>query len=144
MVDIGIPQPINGWIFQRTSELEAGHHALNPSRFPSRFDRAPIYHRLLEIPPWNSRKFSRVVVDSIPHNSTEAIVKETLEEAVAADTRSLSRKTARSPEGTVDVDPPSPMNDSFMILIEIGVGVDEGPRPNMTIGGRVQSPVKPR
>ena len=92
----------------------------------------------------NSTKFSRVVVDSIPHNSTKAIIKATLEEAVAADTRSLSGKTARSLEGNVDVEPPSSMDDSSMILIEIGVGVDEGPRPNMTIGDRAQSSVKPR
>ena len=91
----------------------------------------------------NSTKFSRVVVDSIPHNSTEAIVKAMLEQAVAADTRSLSRKTARSPEGNVDVEPSGSMDDSSMILIEIGVGVDEG-SPNMTIGGRTQSSVKPR
>ena len=38
-------QAINGWIFQRTSELEAGHHALNSSKFPSRLDRASVYHR---------------------------------------------------------------------------------------------------
>ena len=31
-----------------------------------------------------------------------------------------------------------------MVLIEIGVGVDEGLHPNMTIGGRAQSSVKPR
>ena len=92
----------------------------------------------------NSTKFSRVVVDSISLNSTKAIVKNTLEEAVAADTSLLSRKTARSPEGNVDVEPPSSMDDSSMILIEIGVGVDEGPHPNMTIGGRAQSSVKPR
>ena len=84
----------------------------------------------------NSTKFSRVVVDSIPHNSTEEIVKKTLEEAVAADTSLLSKKTARSPEGNVDVEPPSSMDDSSMILIEIGVGVDEGPRPNMVIRTR--------
>ena len=71
----------------------------------------------------NSTKFSRVVVDSIPHNSTEEIVKTTLEEAVAADTTSLSRKTARPPEGNVDVDPPSYKDDSSMIMIEIGVDV---------------------
>ena len=92
----------------------------------------------------NSTKFSRVVVDSIPHNSTEAIVKTTLEEAVAADTSPLSRKAVRSPEGNVDVEPPSSMDDSSMILIEIGVGVDEGVHPNMMIGGRAQSSVKPR
>ena len=56
----------------------------------------------------------------------------------------LSRKIARSPEGNVDVEPPSSMDDSSMILIEIGVDVDEGPHPNMMIGGRVQSSVKPR
>ena len=31
-----------------------------------------------------------------------------------------------------------------MIMIEIGVDVDEGPRLNMMIGGRAQSLVKPR
>ena len=95
-------------------------------------------------PHRNSTKFSRVVVDSVPHNSTEAIVKMTLEEAVAADTSPLSRKIVRSPEGNVDVEPPGSLDDSSMILIEIGVDVDEGPRPNMTIGGRTQSLVEPR
>ena len=61
-----------------------------------------------------------------------------------ADTSLLSRKTARSPEGNVDVESPSSMDDSSMILIEIRVGVDEGLHPNMTIGGRVKSSVKPR
>ena len=89
-------------------------------------------------------KFSRVVVDPILHNPTKAIVKTTLEEAVAADTSSMSRKIARSPEGNVDVEPPSSMDDSTMILIEIGVGVDEDLHPNITIGGRAQSSVKPR
>ena len=51
VVDMGIPQQMNGWIFQRTSELGSGDHTLNSSRFPSRFDRAPVYHRLPEIPP---------------------------------------------------------------------------------------------
>ena len=85
-----------------------------------------------------------VVVDLIPHNSTKAIIKTTLEEAVAADTSLLSIKTARSPEGNVDVEPPSSMDDSSMILIEIGVDVDEGPRPNMTIGDGAWSSVEPR
>ena len=53
----------------------------------------------------------------------------------------MFEKTARSPEGNVDVEPP---DDSSMILIEIGVDVDEGPHPNMTIGGRAQSLVEPR
>ena len=81
----------------------------------------------------NSTKFSRVVVDLILHNSTKAIIKKTLEEAVAADTSLLSRKTARSSEGNVDVEPPGSLDDSSTILIEIGVDVDEGHRPNMTI-----------
>ena len=55
---------------------------------------------------------------------------------MAADTRSLFGKTAQSPEGNVDVEPPSSMDDSSIILIEIGVGVDEGLHQNMTIGGR--------
>ena len=63
------------------------------------------------------------VVDVIPHYSTEAIVKSTLEEAVTVDTSSLSRKTARLPEGNFDVEPSSSMDDSSIILIEIGVGV---------------------
>ena len=67
-----------------------------------------------------------------------------LEEVVVADTSPLFEKIARSPEGNVDVEPPSSMDDSSMILIEIGVDVDEGPRPNMMIGGRAQSSVKPR
>ena len=63
---------------------------------------------------------------------------------MAADTSLLSRKTAWSPEGNVDVEPPSTMDDSSMILIEIGVDVDEDPHLNMTIGGKAQSSVKPR
>ena len=56
---------------------------------------------------------------------------------MAADTSLLSRKIARSPEGNVDVEPPGSLDDSSMILIEIGVDVYKGPHPNMTIGGRV-------
>ena len=55
---------------------------------------------------------------------------------MAADTSLLSRRTARSPEGNVDIEPPSSMDDSSMILIDIGVGVGGGLHPNMTIGGR--------
>ena len=55
---------------------------------------------------------------------------------MAADTSLLSRKTTRLPKGNVDVEPPSSMDDSSTILIEIGVDVDEGPHPNITIGGR--------
>ena len=85
-----------------------------------------------------------VVVDSIPHNSTKAIVKAILEEVVAANASLLSRKTARSPEGNVDVEPPGSLDDSSMILIEIGVDVDEGPHLNTTIGGRAQSLIELR
>ena len=92
----------------------------------------------------NLTKYSRVVIDSSPHNSTIAIVKTTLEDAVAADTSSLSRKIARSPEGNVDVEPPGSLDDSSMILIEIVVDADEGPHSNMTVGGRAQSLVEPR
>ena len=67
------------------------------------------------------------VVDVITHYSIEAIVKQTLEEAVTANTSSLSIKTARSPEGNVDVEPSSSMDDSSMIMIENGVDVEEGP-----------------
>ena len=63
---------------------------------------------------------------------------------MAADTRSLSGKTARSPEGNVDVEPPSSMDDSSTIMIEIGVDVDEGPHPDMTIGDGARSSVEPR
>ena len=84
----------------------------------------------------NSTKFGKVVVGLIPHNSTEGIVKAMLEEVVAVDTSLLFEKTARSPEGNVDVEPPGSLDDSSMILIEIGADVVEGPHPNMTIGGR--------
>ena len=63
------------------------------------------------------------VVDVIPHYSNEAIVKPTLEEAVTADTSSLSIKAARPPEGNVDVEPSSSIYDFSVILIEIGVDV---------------------
>ena len=83
----------------------------------------------------NTTNFYIVVVDTIPQNSIEGIVKAMLEEVMLADTGSLFEKTARSPEGNVDVEPPSSMDDSSMILIEIGVDIDEGPRPNMMTGG---------
>ena len=62
---------------------------------------------------------------------------------MAEDTGLLSRKTARSPEGNVDVEPPSSIDDSSMILIEIGVD-NEGPRVNIMIRDGVQSSVEPR
>jgi len=51
-------------------------------------------------------KFCMVVVKLIPHNSIKRIVKAMLEKVVVADTSLLSRKTARSHEGNVDVEPP--------------------------------------
>ena len=92
----------------------------------------------------NSTKFCMAVVEVIPHYYTEAIIKPTLEEAVTADISSLSRKTVRSPEGNVDVEPPGSLDDSSMILIEIGVDVEEGPRSNMMIGDGACSSVEPR
>ena len=92
----------------------------------------------------NATKFYSIIVDSIPHNSTEGIVKAMLEEVVVADTSSLFRKTARSPEGNVDVEPPGSLDDSSMILIKIGVVVDEGPHLNLTIGGQAHSSFRPR
>ena len=65
------------------------------------------------------------VVDVIPHYSAEAIMKPTLEKVVTANTSSLSIKTAQPPEGNVDVEPSSSMDDSSMIMIEIGVQVSE-------------------
>jgi hypothetical protein len=100
-------------------------------------DRRRFLHR-------NSAKFYRVVIYTIPHYATKAIVKATLKEAATANTNSLYRKTARSPEDNVEVEPPSDIDDSSMIVIEIGVDVDEGPHLNMTIGGRGQSSVEPR
>ena len=83
------------------------------------------------------------VVDVILHHSIKAIVKPTLKEAVMANTSSLSIKIARPPKGNVDVEPSSSMDDSSMIMIEIGVDVDEGPHPNMTIGDGARSSVEP-
>jgi hypothetical protein len=59
VIDMGIPQPRNGWIFQNMSELTDGLLAPNLSRFPSRLDRAPVYLRLSEIPPLESGKILR-------------------------------------------------------------------------------------
>ena len=61
-----------------------------------------------------------------------------------ANTSSLSIKTAWPPEGNVDVEPSSSMDDSSMIMIEIGVYVEEGPRPNMAIRDGARSSVEPR
>ena len=84
------------------------------------------------------------VVDVIMHYFIEAIVKPTLEEVVTANTSSLSIKTTRLPEGNVDVEPSSSMDDSSMTMIEIGVDVEEGPRLNMTIRDGARSLVEPR
>ena len=89
VVDREIPWKMNGWIFQMTSELGSGDHALNSSRFPSSstglqciIDRRRFLHR-------NAMKFYKVVVHSIPHNSTEANINAMLEEAVVVDTSIL-------------------------------------------------------
>ena len=67
------------------------------------------------------------VVDVISHYPTKGIIKPVLEEVVTANTSSLSIKTARRPEGNVDVEPSSSMDDSSMIMIEIGVDVKNAP-----------------
>ena len=67
-----------------------------------------------------------------------------LKEVVAANTSLLFGKIVRLPEGNVDVEPPGSLDDSFMILTEIGVDVDEGPHPNMIIGDGARSSVEPR
>lgn len=84
------------------------------------------------------------IVDVITHYSTEAIIKLTLEEVMMANTSLLSIKTTRPPEGNVDVEPSSSMDDSSMIMIEIGVDVEKGPRPNMMIRDGARSSVEPR
>jgi hypothetical protein len=78
-------------------------------------------------------KFYRVIIDSIPHSFTKAIVKATLKEVGTANTNPLSRKTARSREGNVDVEPPSSIDDFSMIPDEIGVDDDEDIHPILTI-----------
>ena len=133
-----------GWILQRTSELDAGYHALNSSGFSSRFNRAPVYRRLSEIPP---SELDEILHGCYRLNSTQFHQRDRQSDALrggGSGYKFAVWRTARSPESNVDVEPPSSMDDSSMILIEIGVGVDEGPRLNMTIGGRTQSSVKPR
>ena len=56
---------------------------------------------------------------------------------------SMSINIAQSPVGNVDVEPSSSMDDSSMIMIEIRVDVEEGPRPNMMIGDGAWSSVEP-
>ena len=122
-MDIGIPQPINGWIFQTTSELEAGHHALNSSRFSSRLDRAPVYHGLPEIPP---SELDEIFQGCYRPNSAQFHQSDRQSDTRGGGGGSYEftvQKTARSHEGNVDVEPPSSMDDSSMILIEIGVDV---------------------
>ena len=62
---------------------------------------------------------------------------------MTANTSSLSIKTVRPPEGNVDVEPSSSMDDSSMIMIEIRVDVEEGTRPNMTTEDGARSSVEP-
>ena len=139
MVDIGIPQPINGWIFQRTSELEAVHHALNSSRFSSRFDRAPVYRGLPEIPSseldeifqgccrLNSAQFHQSDRQSDTRGGGGGRYESTVQKKQHGRLRAM---LTLSPRGSLD--------DSSMILIEIGVDVYKGPHPNMMIGGSNQ------
>ena len=118
-----IPQRMNGWIFQITSELGSGDHALNSSRFPSRFDRAPVYRGLPEIPPSELDEIFQGCCRLNSAQSHRSNRKTDTRGGGVGGSSSLSRKIARSPEGNVDVEPLSSMDDSSVILIEIGVDV---------------------
>ena len=133
MVDIVILQPINGWIFQRKSEQESGHHALNSSRSSFRFDKAPVCRGLPEIPPL---ELDEIFQGCCRFNS--ALFHQSNRQTDAQGGRdggykSAARKTARSREGNVDVEPPGSLDDSSMILIEIGVDDDKDICPILMI-----------
>ena len=74
VVGMGIPQPINGWIFQRTSELDAGHPAPNIWILVQIQQGSGISEIAGDSSIGTGRNFCRVVVDLILHNSTEVIV----------------------------------------------------------------------
>ena len=106
-----ILQKMNGWIFERTSELGSGDHALNSSRFSSRLSRPPVYQTSPEIPP---SKGDEILQGCCILNSAQfhqRVHKSTPEETVAAKTSLLYRKIVRSHEGNVDDEPPGSMDD---------------------------------
>ena len=141
---MGILQLISGWIFQRTSELDAGHPAPNSSGFSSRFNTAPVYRRLPKIPP---SELDEIFQGSFRFNSAlfHRSNRRTDVQGGGDDGRKFAiQKNSTVAQGNIDVEPPGSLDDSSMILMEIGVDVDEGPNPNMTIGGRAQSLVEPR
>ena len=117
---MGILQQMNGWIFQKTPEMGSGDYALNSSRFLSGFDRAPVYRRLSEIPP---SELDEIFQGCCRLDSTTRYY----DSIMSKENRFNSESRLRLP-----------------CLIEIGVDVDEGPRPNMTIGDGARSSVEPR
>ena len=79
-------------------------------------------------------KFYWVVVDSIPHNSTEAIVKATLEEAGMGEDESTVQKTLHGRARVMlTLSPRAPWTNFSMISVEIKVVVDEDTRPILMI-----------
>ena len=135
---------MNGWILQRTSELGSGDHALKSSRFPSRFDRARVYRRLPEIPRSELEMFLH---GCCRLNYAQFHQRDRQSDALrggGSGYKFAVPKIARSPKGNVDVEPPSSMDDFSIILIEIGVDVDECSRLNMMIGDGARSSVEPR
>jgi hypothetical protein len=106
-----IPQPMNGGIFQTMSELEAGHLALNSSRFTSRFDRAPVFRRSPKIPP---SEYDEILQGHYRLNSAQFHQGNRQGDARGSgddEHESLSRKTARLLEDDVNIEPPSSMDD---------------------------------
>ena len=109
MLDIGIPQAFNGWIFQRTSKLGAGEHALNSSRFPSRFDRALVYRRLPEIPPSKHDKILHICSRLSSAQFHQSNCQSDARGGRNSEDESAVKKTTRLREDEVDVEPPSSM-----------------------------------
>lgn len=127
---------MNGLIFQRNSKIDAGLLAPNSSRFPSRFDRAQVYHRSPKIPPW---KRDEILKGCYRLNSAQFHQRNRQSDSRGGGGRGYRLEVWKNntvARGNVDIEPPRSMDDSSMIIIEIGVDVDEGPHPNMMIGGR--------
>ena len=116
---------MNGWIFQRTSELGSGDHALNSSRFLFRLDRPPVYHRSPEIPPSERDEILQgcYILNSAPSHRSNRQTDARGGGDSGYDFAVQKKKTARSLEGNVDGGPPSSIDDSSVILIEIRVDV---------------------
>ena len=109
---MGIPQPMNGGIFQTMSKLEAQHLALNSSRFPSRFDRAPVFRRSPKIPP---SEYDEILWGHYRLHSAQFHQSNRQGDARGSEDDEhelLSRKTAWLLEDDVDIEPPITVDDS--------------------------------